>query len=96
VGDGVIRVRDGIGGGEERVVCLWSWHGGGNGQRCGKKSEESEELHLMYRLFGGIRSKEEEVGRLAILILERTCGKECKSINDDTDVNECMRDLRIE
>jgi hypothetical protein len=45
VGDGVIRVRDGVGGGEERVVCLWSRHGGGNGQRCGKKSEKSEELH---------------------------------------------------
>jgi hypothetical protein len=47
VGDGVVGVRDGVSGGEERVVCLWSRHGGGNGQRCGKKSEKSEELHLI-------------------------------------------------
>jgi len=38
-------MSDGVCRGEERVICLWSWHGGRNGQRCGNKSKKSEELH---------------------------------------------------
>jgi hypothetical protein len=44
--DWVVGVREGGRRCEERVVCLWSRHGGWDGQCGGDESEESEELHL--------------------------------------------------
>jgi hypothetical protein len=79
---GLLECVTALAGAKKGLYASGAGMGEGTASAAGSRARRARSFILTCRLLGGIRSKEEGVGRLAILILERTCGKECKSIND--------------
>jgi len=71
---GLLECVTALAGAKKGLYASGAGMGEGTASAAGSRARRARSFILMWRLFGGIGSEEEGVGRLAILILERTCG----------------------
>jgi hypothetical protein len=72
---GLLECVTALAGAKKGLYASGAGMGEGTASAAGRRARRARSFIVTYRLFGGIRSKEEGVGRLAILILKRACGK---------------------
>jgi hypothetical protein len=87
---GLLECVTALAGAKKGLYASGAGMGEGTASAAGSRARRARSFIVTYRLFGGIRSKEGGSWSTSDFDPGKNVWEECKSINDDTGVNECV------